>query len=112
MNRRLFFILLMLTALLGIYIGHITTDGVTRSAAPTDTLQFVSTNGAFHHFNNRWEALPMALADALAEGSSPNADSRVWENCAVRAPLTDKGWTRVICPDGYTMRFSSDWHML
>lgn len=98
------------TLLLGIWIGHIFTDGAKASAAPAFTL--VSSNGAFSHFTNRWEAVPMALADALAESGAPHADTRRWENCAVRPPLTDTGLTRVICPDGYTTKWTADWHLL
>ena len=109
--RRLFFLGLIPALLLGLYIGH-TAAGHPQSAAPADTLQLVSTNGAFSSFPNRWEAVPMALADALAESGYKRADTRVWENCAVRPPLADTGLTRVICPDGYYIKFSMEWHRL
>lgn len=110
--RRIIKLALIPTLLLGLYLGHLTADGAKESSAPADTLQLVSTNGAFTHFSNRWEALPMALADALAESGYKNADSRVWENCAVRPPLADTGITKVICPDGFYARFSMEWHRL
>lgn len=118
MNRRLFFLLLALTALLGLYLGHLTADGAKESAAPADTLQIsLAADGdaiplseyqlrVFHSFKYRWHPVTQALADALAEGGTPNADSRVWENCAIRIPMMGDKNRRslIICPDGYITR--------
>lgn len=97
---------LPLTLLLGIWIGHLFTDGATHSSAPAPTLQ-ISLSGsgshsAFYYFGSRWVPVGPSLAAALAEGGAPNADSRVWEHCAVRVPSTRHGRMTLVCPDGYT----------
>jgi hypothetical protein len=111
--RRLFLIGLIPALLLGLYIGHLTADGATDSSAPAVTLQLAADGDAiplaeyqvrvFRHFGYRWHPVTEALADALAEGSAPDATTRVWENCAIRIPMRgDRNrMSFVICPDGY-----------
>ena len=108
--RRIFSLGLLPTLLLGLYIGHITADGATQSAAPTHTLQMATHNTivdgpeAFQHFGSRWHSVTQALGDTLAEGSAPDATTRVWERCAIRIPFRGDKNRRTFCscPDGYS----------
>lgn len=102
MSIRYFLALLLAMLLLGLYIGHIVTDG---TKAPEDTIQLQTSTSAdpFSHFGRQWYPVDEALADALAEGSAPHATTRHWENCAVRRD--DRKSIRVICPGGYTEKW-------
>lgn len=65
---------------------------------PTRALICLETGEAIdkaHGF--RWNSVGQSLADALAEGGSPNADTRRWENCltnrkVVWCPFKNRPW--------------------
>lgn len=104
--RRTLRIGLLPALLLGLWIGHLT---AAPANTPETTLRLqnhttiVDGPAAFQHFGARWHNVTEALGDQLAEGSAPNATTRVWERCAVRVPMRGDTNRRtfIICPDGY-----------
>jgi len=49
-----------------------------------------------------WRHVGQPLADAMAEGGSPDADHRRWENCLRHRIGAER---LVVCPDGYAELF-------
>jgi hypothetical protein len=96
-----------LAALLGIYTGHVFTDGATRNtpAAVTQTLTppapVVTDQDCWDDFSCAmtkapgWARVDQAMADTLAEGEQPNRD---WISCFWHEGDT----STILCPDGYT----------
>lgn len=68
-----------------------------------DSHQRVHYIGVFRSFGYYWEPVSTALADVLAESSYPHADSRVWENCAVRIARGHNRKAPLVCPDGFVI---------
>lgn len=66
---------------------------------PTRTLICLETGEAIDHAGGfRWNSVGQSLADALAEGGTPNADTRRWERCltnrkVVWCPNAERPWT-------------------
>jgi hypothetical protein len=104
--RILFLLLLLPTLLLGLWIGHISADGTKHSSAPTFLLT-AAEETPFSHFGRQWYAVDNTLADALAESGLPRADTRVWENCAIRRGERIHSKLRLVCPDGYMVSLSN-----
>lgn len=68
-----------------------------------DAHQRVHYLGVFRSFSYYWQPVTPALADALAESGYHNADSRVWENCAVRIAVGHNRKAPLVCPDGFVI---------
>lgn len=100
--RRIMRLGLIPTLLTGLWIGHLT-------AAGTDTIELQSNSNAstFSHFGYQWSSVGPQLADSLSESGLPKADSRVWENCAIRTGSRIHSKLRIVCPDGYMVSLSN-----
>lgn len=101
-------IFLLPTLLLGLYLGHLTVaPDKALENTPQVQIELTSAPGTFNHFGTRWHRVTQELADSLAEGSAPDATTRIWENCAIRIPNAGDFNRRsfVICPDGVIERW-------
>lgn len=108
MKTRAILLYLLLAILLGIYAGHIFTDGAldntpenTPQHAPIPVVvdeQDCWDDFSCHMTSEHWKQVTQELGDALAEGSAPDATTRDWESCFVWTGLT----SYILCPDGYT----------
>jgi hypothetical protein len=112
MKTRAILLYLLLAVLLGIYTGHVFTDGAldnTPEMTPENTPMKTPTpvqiqeqdcwdDFSCHMTSERWKQVDQELGDALAEGSAPDATTRDWESCFVWTGLT----SYILCPDGYT----------
>lgn len=109
MKLRAILLYVLLAVLLGIYAGHIFTDGakapeITPEITPQHTPLPVNVGDqdcwddfSCHMTSERWKPVTQELGDALAEGGADDATTRDWESCWEWTGLT----SFILCPDGY-----------
>lgn len=107
MRLRAILLYLLLAVLVGLYVGHVFTDGAPTQApyeapqltppAPVNLETDCWDDFSCHMTSERWKQVDQELADALAEGDGNDATTRDWESCFVWTGLT----SFILCPDGY-----------
>jgi hypothetical protein len=106
---RPFIALLILTALIALYIGHLIADGTAAPEVTPVTIQNEAgvaslTDHTFYWFTNHdkgWERVSREDADTLAESGLRNADKRHWEHCVTNG-------IAIFCPGGYAARWDNN----